>query len=273
MKLQHYLDRIHYQASLQPTVETLRQLHRAHLLAIPYENLDIHLGRRLTLDSGHIYHKIVEQRRGGWCYEMNGLFAWVLRELGFDVTMLGSSVGAPARGGVDGDLDHLILLVQFEEPWLADVGFGNGLLEPIPLCEGTYQQGGFLFRLEQQGDTWFLHNHAQGGPGIGFTLLNREYAGFAPRCHELQTSPESGFVKSTVCHRYIPDSSGSNAIVSLRGAVLKHYRAEGTSEEEIETLARYQEVFQTIFDLDGALADQLWEGVQKRHVEWKQLQG
>lgn len=104
-------------------------LHRSHLYAIPYENLDIHLGRKLTLDPDHIYHKIVEERRGGWCYEMNGLFSQALRQMGFDVTLLGSSVGSPAQGGVDGDLDHLILLVQVDkQPWLADVGFGKGLL-------------------------------------------------------------------------------------------------------------------------------------------------
>ena len=102
MKLENYLQRIHYTGPLAPTEATLRQLHRAHLLAIPYENLDIHLGRRLTLEIEHVYTKIVDRGRGGWCYEMNGLFAWALRELGFDVTLLGSSVGEPAQGA-DGD--------------------------------------------------------------------------------------------------------------------------------------------------------------------------
>lgn len=267
MNLNAYLHRINYTGPRQPTIETLRALHSAHLLTIPYENLDIHLGRRLTLDLAYIYTKIVEQKRGGWCYEMNGLLAWALRELGFDVTLIGSSVGEPAQGGVAGDLDHLVLLVQLEQPWLADVGFGNAYLEPLPLQAGEYQQGWMTFRLEQAGDKWYLHSHAHGGPGYGFTLLPRQYAGFAPGCHELQTSPTSGFVRTTVCHRFTQDS-----IASLRGAILKHYTASGVAEEEIDTLPRYKQVIVDIFGLDAALADALWAGVWQRHIAWKQEQ-
>ena len=145
MKLEAYLERIHYTGPRTADYATLRQLHRAHLLAIPYENLDIHLGRTLPLDLDHIYTKIVEQQRGGWCYEMNGIFAWALRELGFTVTLLGSTVGAPAQGA-DGDWDHLVLLVQLDQPWLVDVGFGNGILEPLPLTVGAMRSHRHRFR-------------------------------------------------------------------------------------------------------------------------------
>lgn len=263
-ELSAYLRRIRYTSSYEPNLETLRQLHRAHLLAIPYENLDIHLGRQLTLDLDPIYHKIVEQGRGGWCYEMNGLFAWALRELGFDVTLLGSTVGSAAEGGLDGDLDHLTLLVQLEQPWLADVGFGNAFIDPLPLQPGEAQQGWMAFRLEQEGEKWFLHNHTHGGAGYGFTLLPRQFAGFAPRCHALQTSPESGFVRNTVCHRHT-----SEAIVSLRGAVFRRYWRKGVLEEEITDRDHYRTVFRTIFGLDRSLADQLWPGVEERHQAWK----
>lgn len=259
-----YLQRIQYTGPHHPTPETLHQLHRAHLLAIPYENLDIHLGQRLTLDINHIYAKIVERGRGGWCYEMNGLFAWALQELGFDVAMLGSTVGAPAQGGVGNDLDHLILQVQLDQPWLVDVGFGNAFIEPLPLIPGDYQQGWMTFRLEQTADKWFFHNQPHGGAGYGFTVLPRPFAGFAPRCHELQTSPTSGFVRNTVCHRFTP-----TGVVTLRGAVLRWATADGVQEEEIDSLARYRTVLSTVFDLDSALADQLWAGVQERHQRWK----
>ena len=266
MNLKAYLTRIDYHGSLQPTFETLRALHRSHLYAIPYENLDIHLGRKLTLDPDHIYHKIVEERRGGWCYEMNGLFSQALRQMGFDVTLLGSSVGSPAQGGVDGDLDHLILLVQVDkQPWLADVGFGKGLLDPIPLQVGEIQQNYLHYRLEQEGENWYFHNQPEGGPGFGFTLLPRTYAGFASCCHELQTSPDSGFVRTTVCHRFTADG-----LVSLRGAILKRVAARGVEEEEIQTLERYRSVINTVFGLDATLADQLWDGVEERHRKWKE---
>jgi len=267
MKLATYLQRIKYSGSLRATEAVLRTLHRAHLCAIPYENLDIHLGRPLTLDIEHIYHKLVEQRRGGWCYEMNGLFAWALRELGFDVTMLGSSVGERAQGSVDGDLDHLILLVQLDQPWLVDVGFGNAFLEPLPLVEGAAQQGWMTFRLEQEEEKWYLHNHVHGGHGYGFTLLPREFHGFAPRCHTLQTSPESGFVRATVCHRFTDDG-----IVTLRGARLKRYGADGVQEEEIATRSRYRQVIEQTFGLDVAIAESLWEQVWEQHEGWKREQ-
>lgn len=266
MKLDAYLNRIHYTGPRSVTYDTLCQLHRAHLLAIPYENLDIHLGRRLTLDLDHIYTKLVEERRGGWCYEMNGLFAWALRELGFDVTLLGSSVGAPAQGA-EGDLDHLILLIQLAQPWLVDVGFGNGIFEPLPLRPGHYRQAFLDFRLEEQAAKWQFHNHAHGGSGYGFTLLPRHLAGFASRCHELQTSPDSGFVRTTVCHRFTTEG-----IVTLRGAICKQYKATGVEEEEITSLPRYRAVLGQTFGLAPALADSLWEKVWARHLLWKQVE-
>jgi len=266
MKLETYLQRIHYSGAREVTLATLRALHRAHLLAIPYENLDIHLGRPLTLDLAHIYHKLVEERRGGWCYEMNGLFAWALRELGFDVTLLGSTVGAPAQG-IDGDQDHLILRVQLDQPWLVDVGFGNGFLEPLPLTPRTYPHNFLEFRLEQQNDSWYFHNHAHGAQGYGFTLHPRQLAGFARGCHILQTSPESGFVRVTVCHRFT-----QQGIVSLRGTLLKQITTAGVSEEEITSPERYMEVVNAIFGLDATIATVLWEKVWQGHVAWKEEQ-
>ena len=267
MQLDAYLTRIQYTGPRSVNAETLRQLHRAHLFAIPYENLDIHLGRTLQLELPHIYNKIVVDARGGWCYEMNGLFAWALRELGFAVTLLGSSVGEAAQGAA-GDLDHLILLVHLEQPWLVDVGFGNGLLEPLPLTPGPYHQGFLHFQLEQQQtDCWYLHNHPHGGKGYGFTLLPRHLPGFAVRCHELQTSPASGFVRTTVCHRFTAEG-----IVTLRGATLKRVTATGSVEEEVTTLPQYRTVLQTIFGLDPTLAEALWETVWARQQRWQEVQ-
>lgn len=169
MKIDAYLARIGYRGPLQVDLETLTALHRAHLLAIPYENLDICLGRTLSLDEAAIYQKLVTARRGGWCYEMNGLFAWALEALGFAVQRLASTVGRQSPATEDGS--HLILLVELDRPYLADVGFGNGLLEPIPLEEGTYRQEFLTYRLAQQGERWWLTNH--GGQSIDFTLAPR----------------------------------------------------------------------------------------------------
>src|SRR5262249_8131930 len=130
--VQKYLDRINYSGSLVPSIGTLRGLHRAHMLTVPFENLDIHLGRPILLDEEVFFDKIVSRRRGGFCYELNGLFAGLLRQIGFDVAMLSAGV-AGADGRLSPDFDHMALLVALEDNWLADVGFGDSFIEPIRL--------------------------------------------------------------------------------------------------------------------------------------------
>jgi len=139
-----YLHRIHYRGPLAPTAETLRALHLAHHLAVPFENLDIHLGQPIILDEARFYDKIVRRRRGGFCYELNGLFAALLRELGFDVTTLSARVIDTQPGMIGPEFDHLVLLVQLEERWLADVGFGDSFREtaPSPGRAGAMDQPG-----------------------------------------------------------------------------------------------------------------------------------
>lgn len=262
MKLADYLRRIGYEGSLEPTLETLTAVHRRHLFAIPYENLDIHLGGRLSLDEATIFDKLVTRKRGGWCYEMNSLLAWALRELGFDVALLSSDVVPEMQGDGAGG-DHLILLVQLDRPYLADVGFGNGLLEPIPLQTGTYTQGFLTYHLFNEGDRWYFQNHAYGGPGFVFTRQPRTIDHFAPRCHYLQTSPESGFVRRAVCHRFVEGS-----VVTLRDATLRRVTAAGVSEEVVENRATYEQVLNTLFDLRLPDVTLLWDNVWARHVAW-----
>src|SRR5581483_1774514 len=146
-----YLKRINYHGSLEPTLQTLQALHEAHLLAVPFENLDIHLGRKILLDEASLWTKIVEQRRGGFCYELNGMFAWLLRALGFRVSMLSADV-ARDTGEFGPEFDHLTLLVHLEEDWLADVGFGNSFRQPLQMQDLLMQaQSRGIYRLVQEG--------------------------------------------------------------------------------------------------------------------------
>jgi N-hydroxyarylamine O-acetyltransferase len=131
-----YLDRIAYTGSLAPTFEVLRHLHRAHLLSVPFENLDIAAGRKIVCEENAFIDKIVERRRGGFCYELNGALAALLRAIGFQVTLLSARV--PREDDSDGpEFDHLALSIDVEEPWLADVGFGDSFLEPLGLRSGV----------------------------------------------------------------------------------------------------------------------------------------
>ena len=206
-----YLERIAYSGSTESTPETLRALHRAHMFAVPFENLDIHIGRNIICDEGHFLHKIVEQRRGGFCYELNGAFAALLRELGFQVTLLSARV-TRADGGDGPEFDHLTLRVDLDEPWLADVGLGDSFLEPLRLQPNIEQpqigriyrltqsrliQSGYVFHMEvKSGDDWKRQ--------YSFTLRPRQLSDFAAMCHYQQTSPESHFTQNRICSRATP---------------------------------------------------------------------
>jgi len=141
MDVAAYLERIGYSGPLTPSPEALRNLHRAHLFTVPFENLDISSGRKVVLDEDALVRKVVEKRRGGFCYELNSAFAALLRALGFDVTLLSARV-ARSDGGMSPEFDHLTLRVDLDEPWLADVGFGDSFLEPLVLKPSVEQQQG-----------------------------------------------------------------------------------------------------------------------------------
>lgn len=263
-QLDRYLARVGYRGPRDATLATLRALHRAHLLSIPYENLDIHLGVPLTLDPEAMFTKLVDERRGGWCYEMNGVFGRVLEAIGYDVRYLSGAVGR-ATSGWRAQGNHLVLLVRLDRPWIADVGFGDGPLAPLPLEPGTYSQGFLRYRVGRDGPWWRVHNHEFGGAdGFDFTLTPRALGDFAAQCRELQTSPESGFVKTTVCERFVPAG-----LVMLRGAVLREVREGGVTTHVVPDAAEYERVLRERFDLDVPGIGAIWPRVWARHLEWE----
>src|SRR5262245_17797431 len=152
MNIEAYLKRINYSGPLDPTPETLRALQVAHLLAVPFENLSIHAGEPIVLNEDALFTKIVEKKRGGFCYECNGLFAGLLRSLGFEVSMLGAGV-AHAHGGFGPIFDHMALMVTLDDRWLVDVGFGESFVEPLLLDARDEQvQGTRSFRIVEEDD-------------------------------------------------------------------------------------------------------------------------
>jgi len=198
LDIQAYQQRIGHNGPLNVSLDTLRALHLAHLYAVPFENLDIHLGRPLSLDGAALFDKIVTRRRGGFCYELNGLFCTLLRELGFRVTRLSAEVARQA-GGFSAAFDHLTLRVDLDEPWLADVGFGDGFRLPVRLNDAAGQpQGSSAYLIMPDGDYRVLLRRDAGGdwtPQYRFTLQPRALADFAERCRFHQTSPESHFTQ------------------------------------------------------------------------------
>lgn len=206
MDVDTYLRRIGFDRPEPPSAAALRRLHRRHLETVPFENLDIPLGRPLTLTPEALYEKIVERRRGGFCYELNGLFCWLLGELGYDVQRLAAAVYGDDGPGQP--FAHMLLKVELATPWIADVGFGDSFLVPLPLSEGERGDGRADYRLSADGASWVM---AQRPPGADwqaqyrFDATPREMAAFGPMCRYQQTAPHSAFTGRSVCSRATPD--------------------------------------------------------------------
>ena len=251
MNLDAYFARISYGIDrTDPTPETLRQLHRAHMLAVPFENLDIHLGRRIVVDKTELFNKIVMQKRGGFCYEQNGLFAAVLRALGFDVTLMEARV---SRGdGTFGiPFDHLTLLVTLDDRWLADVGFGDSFLEPLRFDDpGEQEQDRDVFRVTHDGSVG-LHSRRKNNNWIDqyrFFLTPRTLNDFAEGCHYHQTAPQSSFTQKRVC-----SCATSEGRITLSDLTLKITRNGYATETVLPDEAAFRAALREQFGiaLDG----------------------
>ncbi len=250
LDVQAYLDRIQYKGSTAPTPDTLRAIHRAHLLAVPFENLDITRGRKIVVEEAAILRKVVEQRRGGFCYELNGAFAALLRALGFHVTLLSARVARDA-GGEGPEFDHLCLRVELEEPWLVDVGFGESFLEPLRLQTNLEQAdpAGTFRIMRRRGRLHLEKMELDGGwkRQYSFTLQPRGLDEFAGMCHYHQTSPESSFTRKRICTRATSD--GRITLADMKLIVTRNGRRDETmlaSEQE------RNDVLQEQFGIIGA---------------------
>jgi N-hydroxyarylamine O-acetyltransferase len=192
-----YLARCGATRPARADAESLRQLQLRHLMAVPFENLSIHLGEPIVLDQRALFHKLVERRRGGFCYELNGLFAALLSALGFSVTMLAARVfGADGLGP---PFDHMVLRVDTPDPWLADVGFGRHASHPLRMdVRGEQADPGGVFRVAENGDG-DLELFRDGEPQYRLELRPRALGDFEATCWWQQTSPKSHFTQSLVC--------------------------------------------------------------------------
>jgi N-hydroxyarylamine O-acetyltransferase len=242
-----YLRRLRYTGTIEPTLGSLRSLHRRHMETVPFENLDIWLFRRIEIENDASIRKIVDGHRGGFCYELNSAFAALLRALGFHVTLLSARV-ARENGGQGPEFDHLALQVDLDEPWLADVGFGDSFAEPLRLQPDLEQQQDVgTFRIRQATQSLALERRQADDswrPEYSFTLAPRQIGEFRDRCHFHQTSPESSFTQKRICSRLTPEGritlSELNLIVTNHGH--REERTLGSEEEWRSALRQYFEI-------------------------------
>jgi N-hydroxyarylamine O-acetyltransferase len=246
-----YFDRINYQGSTDPTLETLCVLHRAHMLAVPFENLDIPLKQLIVLDEELLFDKIVNRRRGGFCYELNGLFSALLREMGFYIQRLSAQV-ANAEGEFGMELGHMTLLVQHEERWLADVGFGDSFIEPLRLDERGEQvqeQGRYRIAddriVDDHEHLTYLWQEEKGWKAqYIFKLKPYTLADFQDACDWTQTSPLSSFTQRRICSLAIPN--GRITLSDMRWIVTTNGNRQ---ERELESEAEYHAILRERFGI------------------------
>lgn len=242
MDVASYLKRIDFRGAPDVSAATLRELHKAHLLSVPFENLDVHLKRPIILDEERMVSKIIGARRGGICYELNTAFCALLRGLGFRVSILSAGV-ARDEGGFDPPFDHMTLLVHLQERWLADVGFGDSFREPLRLdVRGPQDQNGESYRIVDADERHLIVERRESElwkPQYRFTLDPYPLDAFDEMCRYHQTSPESPFTRKRVCTRATPGGritvTGMRLIVTDRG---ERQERELGSHEEWKTALR-----------------------------------
>lgn len=229
---------------------TLAELHRAHLLSVPFENLSVHLGEDIVLTREALVAKVVDRHRGGFCYELNGAFGALLTALGYDVRLL-------AARTLDGDVpgipyDHLALKVG---PWLVDVGFGAHSHHPLRLDHpGDQRDPGGTFRVEA-GPDGDLDVYKDGKPQYRLWTRPQTLGDFVPTCWWQSTSPASHFTRSLVCTLTTVDGR-----VTLSGRTLAVTTPAGkvqrTLASDAEILAVYRDTFGITLEAVPALAEQ-----------------
>ncbi len=241
--LEKYFARIDYSGPRRADLGALRAVHFAHATHIPFENIDVLLRKPIRLDLPGLSAKLVDARRGGYCFEQNALLAAALEALGFRVSRLLARVRIHARLL---PRTHMVLEVSAEErAWLCDVGFGAwGLLDPLPLAAGKSDQYAWKYRLEQQDGEWFLEALVAGewSQMYSFTEEPQLPVDFEPGNHYTSTHPDSRFTHTLTAQRPTPETRwllNNRQLTTATAAGL----SMRTLESDEELLATLRELF------------------------------
>ncbi|MBF6485879.1 arylamine N-acetyltransferase [Nocardia otitidiscaviarum] len=258
LDLDAYLARIGYTGERTPTLESLRGLTYAHTTGIPFENLEVILGRDIPLDIESVQDKLIRRRRGGYCYEHVGLFAAALERLGFEFTGLSGRVtmGAPALRPAT----HALLWVVVDDrAWLTDVGFGFGPLAPVELTadRGEFALGAWRYRLDRAHgpldvEQWTLHQFGRDGWVDRHTVaVSPQYRiDYAVGNHFVSTSPRSPFTTRPFVQRFLPEVHHV-----LDGTVWTTEYPDGSGDTRELELAELPKILAEVFDIELTDAD------------------
>ncbi len=250
MDIEGYLQRIRYADPVKPDVQTLHGLQHAHLLTVPFENLDIGLKRPILLDDVSLWNKIVMNGRGGFCYEVNGLFASLLKAIGYDVTYLNARDYHPEDDTFGIDFDHLTLLVRVPNEstrWLVDVGWGDTFTHPLEMDNADWQEDGLrAYKLEPFREGYQLWQRGYNGKverQYYFDLIPHQFpAAYEAACLYHQTSPQSIFTRKRIISRLT-----ENGRVSLDSGHLIITTNGQRDERPFENEVEFQDLLQQYF--------------------------
>lgn len=247
-EIKYYLERIGFLDKPGTDLETLSRLQEHHLLAVPFENLDIHSKVPIEMDLQAFYNKIVVGKRGGFCYELNSLFNELLRGIGFKTNIVSARVFS-AQEKFGEEFDHLCLIVFIEnEQWLADVGFGSFSLRPIKIdMTGTTSDPAGLFKTERFNEQYLVVKKMVNGEWKNqylFSLQPRNISEFSAMCYYQQTSPDSHFTKNRLCSIATMDGR-----ISLTDRSLKITRNNIQTEMTIRDDEDFKKLLLEYFDI------------------------
>lgn len=247
MDAESYLRRIGIDEAVSVSVEGLERLQRAHLTHVPFENLDVFHRRGVRTDVDWSFGKVVDRRRGGWCYELNGAFAWLLSEMGFEVRQLGATV--LLGDDVSPVPDHLTIEVTLDRPYLVDVGFGDSFTRPLPLdSQGPHGGGAGMYRFVFNGDKVTLLSEGPGGSDPHYRFGQRSFTAeeFDAPSHRLQTEPGLSWTQSPFATRLL--DGGPDRVTLLRDRI-KFRRSGEWTEEPVAAGEEWAAVLQQWFKM------------------------
>lgn len=251
LNLNKYLSRIKYNKKLSADLDTLIDLQKCHLLNIPFENLDIHNGTRITMDVEQFYNKIVEKKRGGFCYELNGLFNELLKALGFNTYIVSARVfNTNTAGNYGKEFDHLAIIVLLDnEKWLTDVGFGEFAFSPLKIDTGIEQKDERgIFRINRFNEEYYVvqkKTSPEWKSEYLFSLKPRDLSEFSGMCRYHQTSPKSSFTQKKICSIATPTGR-----ITLTDNSFKITANGKVEENEIENDNHFYKLLKKYFDIE-----------------------
>lgn len=242
-----YLKRIGISSPVEPDLASLERLQRSHLTAVPFENLDVYARRTVRTDDDWVVAKITERGRGGWCFELNGAFAALLSELGYEVKRLAATVLYGSRSPIP---THLTLEVRLDRPYLVDVGFGDSFIRPLPMdSEGLHDGGTGEYGFQFDNETTTLVAHEGNGaflPHYRFARTALDPSDFEEASSFLQTTPGLQWTQTRFATRLL---DGGPDRVTLLSDRIKFRRDGVWSEHPVDDEPQWEDLLAEWFGL------------------------